>query len=468
MWRFIKTLHEKSRTLQFRLTAWNTFVVALVVSITLMGIYQAVRLFMLGEFDKLLAEDIVEIKLTIKQLYPDWKRLENELNRKAQGHVHHLWFVQLFDDNGKLLWACYDAPEITLPIKLDKSARIYSNEAPFRFAQARFEEPGIPPMFIRVGSSREPVMQELALLGRIKVIGGIVAVFLAPFGGYWLASRAIRPIARIIATTAKLHPSNLNERLRIRHTGDEVDQLSVTINGMLDRIASYLKQNRDFVANAAHELRSPLAAIHSSVEVALNGRRSQEEYSQLLADVMEECAALERLVNRLLVLAESDAGLGLNGQLVRLDELVKKSVDMFRGVAESQGLLLTSSELAAVQVRGQETYLRQVVQNLIDNAIKFTPAGGSVTVAVHDDADHGRAVLTVSDTGIGIAADDMPRVFQRFYRGDKSRYRDAGMRGSGLGLSICHSIVHALKGEIQLESQPGKGTRFTVTLPSHR
>lgn len=471
LWHTLMGFRARCRTLQFRLTAWNTVVVALVISLTLLGIHQAVRLFMLREFDNLLIDDIAEIKLTIKQLYPDWKRLYNELNRKAQGHVHYRWFVQLFDSQGKLLWACDDtpdvaAPDIMAPADLRPRKRILSDEPPFRMAQARFEQPGIPTLLVRVGSSREPLIQELALLSRIMIVGGVVSLLLAPFGGYWLAGRAIRPVARIISTTAKLHPTNLDERLPLRHTGDELDQLSLTINGMLDRIASYLKQNRDFVANAAHELRSPLAAIRSSVDVALNARRSHEEYAHLLADVMEECAALEGLVNRLLVLAESDAGLGLNGQPVRLDQIVRKSVDMFRGVAEAQGLTLDSAELPAVQVSGEESYLRQVVQNLIDNAIKFTPAGGRVAVEVRDEPRHRQAVLTVSDTGAGIAAEDLPRVFERFYQSDKSHQHGSGKRGSGLGLSICHSIVTALHGEIQVQSQPGQGTCFTVLLPT--
>lgn len=465
---WLDRLREKSRTLQFRLTAWNTVVVALTVALTLFGIHQAVRHFMLREFDNHLLEDIDEIKLTVKQIYPDWKRLYSELNRKAQGHVHHLWFVQLYDDQGKLLWVCDDAPEIEAPVEFTKRKIKLSDEPPFRMAQARIDQPGIPPMILRVGSSREPLLQELELLSRIMIVGGVLSLFLAPFGGYWLAGRAIEPVARIIATTAKLQPSKLEERLPIRSTGDELDQLSLTINGMLDRIASYLKQNRDFVANAAHELRSPLAAIHTSVEVALSGTRSAEEYARLLGEVLDDCAALERLVNRLLMLAETESGLsvqGQNGEMIRLDQIVHRSLDMFRGVAEMQGLSLESPELPAVEVRGDESYLRQVVHNLIDNAIKFTPAGGRVAVEVGFDQDRNQGVFSVTDTGIGIAAEDLPRVFERFYQGDKSRQHTNGKRGSGLGLSICHAIVHALDGDIRVQSRLGEGTRFTVVLP---
>ena len=194
--------------------------------------------------------------------------------------------------------------------------------------------------------------------------------------GYWLAGRATRPLATILQTTARLHPDNLSERLPLRGSGDELDRLSATINSMLDRLAAHLEQQRLFVANAAHELRSPLAAMRTSVEVALQRDRPAAEYRDLLADLVEQCAALSSLINSLLLLAEGDAGLLHADGEVRLDQLATAAVDMFQGIAEQRGLELGARTSEPVRVRGNSVHWREVIHNLIDNALKFTPAGG--------------------------------------------------------------------------------------------
>jgi signal transduction histidine kinase len=272
-------------------------------------------------------------------------------------------------------------------------------------------------------------------------------------------------LARIIDTTARLHPSHLEERLQLRGTRDELDRLSLTVNGLLDRIANYISQNQQFTANAAHELRSPLAAIQNALEVGLNADRSAEEYRELIGETLEECGVLRDLVNQMLLLAESDTGrLEISPEAIRLDQVAQKSHEMFAGVAEAADLKLELVCSEPVLVYGDANRLRQVINNLIDNAIKFSRPQGSITVSVR--REYGRhAVLEVIDTGIGISEEDLPHVFERFYRGDKSRQRKDRSGGTGLGLSICRSIVLAHSGTIKVESTLGLGTGFTVTLP---
>src|SRR5262249_4520016 len=322
-----------------------------------------------------------------------------------------------------------------------------------------------PRLVIVDGASLENLHEDMELLTHVVFFTSGLILVLAPLGGAWLSGRATQPLAKIIETTADLRPSGLGERLPIRGTGDELDQLSLTINSLLDRIARYVEQKQDVLANAAHELRSPLAAIRTSAEVALAKTRSTEEYANLLGDIMEECSGLETLVNQLLLLAAGEAGnLILNPLPVDLTMIVRKSAAMFEGVAEAASIKLNVTGLAEMNVRGEGTYLRQAVNNLNDNAIKFSPAGAIVTVALSVAAESNEAVLTVSDTGMGIAADDLPRIFERFYQSDKARPR-RGRRGSGLGLSICHAIVTGLGGRISVDSTPGKGSTFRVYLP---
>ncbi len=294
----------------------------------------------------------------------------------------------------------------------------------------------------------------------------MVLLLIAPVGGYLLARRATRPIAHIISTTGRLDASHLDERLPLRGTRDELDRLSQTINSFLDRIAAYLRQSREFTANAAHELRSPLTALQSTLEITLNTDRSIEEYKEVLAVLLEECGHMRLLAHQLLVLAEGDAGrLCLHSQTLRLDQIIVRSRDMFQVVAEAAGVEMSVRRLEAALVRGDGDRLWQVVNNLLDNAIKFTPAGGRIALDFRLDDAHRQGILEVSDTGSGIDPHDLPHVFDRFYQGDKARRRETTSRGLGLGLSICQAVVAAHNGSIEVASAPGRGTTFTVRLP---
>lgn len=457
---------ELFRTLRFRLTLWVTVVVTLMVALTLLAVRQVALGRLQEDFDEVLVEDTTEIGLAVKELYPrEFDRLVQALERRVIGHAHRGWFVELYDARHRLLWASPNVPELPPP-RFPPRGRKLVDVGDYRLIEARLSAPDGTALFVRSGAGRGPLQSDIDLLNRIMLLACTLIVFLAPLGGFLLAGRAMRPIAWIIATTTRLHPHRLDERLPIRGSGDELDQLSQTINGMLDRIARYLEQNREFVANAAHELRSPLAAIRSSVEVALNRSRTPEEYTTLLTDVMEECTRLSNLINRLLLLAEGDAGrLSGRGQIARLDEVVRQSVDMFEAVAESEGVALTAGPLPPAPVTGDESHLRQVVRNLLDNAIKFSPPPGEVRIELEADPARPEVVLTVRDKGVGIPPDLLPRVFERFYRVDKSRHRTAAPGGHGLGLSICAAIVTGLGGTIEVKSELGQGSTFTVRLP---
>jgi heavy metal sensor kinase len=452
-------------TLRFRLTAWTCLVVFVTVLITLLGVREGVRHSLLVALDEQLREDIEEVRLSVHGAGPRPKKLREELALKAQGHASHGWFAQVFSSEGEMVWSTGEAPELSLAVR-PTNRIVYHSTADYRIAQTQIASADTPTRIVRIGTSLAPVDEEVQQLTNVLITSGIVALVLIPLIAYWLAGRATRPLAQIIATAAQLRPSSLQERLPIRNTGDELDKLSQTINGLLDRIAAYIDQNRDYLANAAHELRSPLAAIRSSVEVTLNSDRSVKEYTALLGDIAEECNDMSVLVSQLLLLAEGERGrMAETDQTNCLAGVVRQSLAMFQGVAESQGVNLRVERLNPVQVRGERHYLRQVVNNLIDNAIKFTPAEGQVVVDLDTDATRAFALLRIADTGIGIAPEHLPRLFERFFRCDRSRSRETARRGSGLGLSICESIVKSLAGEIRVTSTLGRGTEFSLLLP---
>ena len=465
-----------SSTLRFRLMLWNAFAVLLTATAILFCMRAGLRYYLLRELDQTLSEDLNELFFNVDASRPmDWDKLHQEIENKARGHEYHQWFAIFASAQGEVIWQSTSAPALpTAEIALQDVRLATSGD--FRYASRKTPAANLGFRVVIVGSSQEFIARDMASIDElVGVVGGGV-LLIAPLGGYLLALRTTRPLANIIHTTARFRPSQMEERLPIRGTGDELDSLARTVNGLLDRIADYLRQKHDFVANAAHELRTPLAAIRSSVEVALGGNRTVDEYQELLSQVIDQCSSLESLVNQLLLLAETDADrLKTYEERVSLDKIVAQSVEMFRGVAEDRGLRLTanSAHFPPIAVAGNRHHLRQVLNNLLDNAIKFTaaqaPPGqvrrtGEIVVTLSRDDQRNQATLQISDNGIGMDEESCRHIFERFYRVDKSRSRD-GVGGTGLGLSIVQAIIEAHQGKIKVDSQIGEGTTFTITLP---
>lgn len=453
------------KTLRFRLAAWNAVVVMLTALVVLIALREGVRWAILHEMDAILREDSEEIVLALRDLSPDqFHLLTDELERKAIGHRHHGWFAQLVGADGAVIWSNADAPDVgALEPPRSGSPQSVGHH---RLLERRVDHHAGKVALVRVGSRLDFLRTNLGRIDRLVLLSVGLVLVMGPLVSYWLAGRATKTVGEITKSAERLRPDYLDERLPIRGTGDELDRLALTVNGLLDRIAAYLAQKRDLLANAAHELRTPLAAIRSSIEVALGSRRSETEYQDLLVDVIDQAAALETLVNQLLLISESEAQrLKVDQDLVDLSELARQSAEMFAGIAEARNVALDVPASEAVAIRGNRRLLRQVINNLIDNAIKYTPAGGRVTVEVSRDPRRRKAILTVSDTGIGISPSDVPKVFDRFFRGDKARTRPAKAAGTGLGLSICQAAVAAHQGQISCHSELAKGSTFVVELP---
>ena len=337
----------------------------------------------------------------------------------------------------------------------------------YRFARRRITDPADEPFHVRIGMATAFLDDDINALTRLLLPVAVGLSLLTPLVGYWLAVRATKPVAEILRTAEQLKPTRLGDRLEVFGTQDELDRLSVTINRLLDEVAGHVERQQQFVADAAHELRGPLAAMRSSLEVAISQDRTADAYRETLAEVLEEARHLSKLSNDLLLLAETgDETRERPRERVDLTAIARQTIAMFGGVAEerSVGLFLEAPTTAA-QLPGDASQLRQVCGNLLDNAIRFTPDGGKVTMAVVPDNDGKHAVMTVTDTGCGIAPEHLDRVFDRFYKTDASRTRTEAARGGGLGLAICKSIVERHDGTISVTSTAGRGTTFTVRLP---
>ena len=456
-----------TRSLRFRLTVWNTLVVFVTVLVALVAVREGLRYYLWIETDAVLDDEVKEILLTVEKFYPEQEQVIAVLKRKDEAHLDRRWHIRWLDADGETtIWSSLLAPQKPLStfLGMHNGHSIWISDK-HRSLERELLSPGKPRYKIRVGTEVEFVEEDVERLTRILAPVGLAILLLAPLGGLLLAERAIEPLQRLIQTTQRLRPSHLDERLELRGVGDELDQLAGKINTFLDQIAEHVRKNRDFVANAAHDLRSPLAAIQSSVEVTLEKRRTVEEHEELLYQIEDEVRHLGQLVNQLLQLAETEStATEVFLEPVRLTEIITRTIEMFEPVADEAGVKLKFEPANDITVMGQSRQLRQLLTNLVDNAIKFTKKEGSVTVGLDWDAKPGFAILTVRDTGIGIPADALDRVFDRFYQVEKSRQRDGSNRGNGLGLSICKSIVQSHGGTITVSSQVGQGTVFSVLL----
>jgi heavy metal sensor kinase len=298
----------------------------------------------------------------------------------------------------------------------------------------------------------------LSLLGLLLP----VLVVCAAGGGYLLVHWALRPVERMSQTAEQISVQDLDARLPVVATGDALQRLSVSLNHMLTRLRDSVNTSRRFLADASHELRTPLTVIKGELQELVANEVARDEVRERIGSVLEEVARLEHLVSGLLALSRLDAGDAQRESVdVNLGALAAGTVDQMRLVAEDRGVQLQASELSQVTVRGDGSRLKQVIVNLLDNAIKFTPRGGIVSVRVQARDDIG--MLEVSDNGIGIPAGDLPHVFDRFYRVGEARSREDG--GAGLGLAIVRSICSAHGAEIEVDSATGSGSCFRLKFP---
>jgi signal transduction histidine kinase len=287
-------------------------------------------------------------------------------------------------------------------------------------------------------------------------------VLLAFVGGLVLTARALQPLHALSGTILRiLQTGRTSERVLVRGTMDPLDALGMHVNRMLDRIDGLVRGMRASLDNVAHDLRTPMTRLRGTAEMALQSAQTPAEFREALADCLEEADRVTTLLDALMDLAEAETGaMRLRRDSIALGEVVREAAELYAELAEEKGLSLKiDAEGRAPAITGDRARLRQVFANLIDNAVKYTPAPGRVTVTVRPSADG--AEVVVSDTGPGISVADRSRIWERLYRGDQSR----SMRGLGIGLSLVRAIVEAHGGSVTVESATGGGSTFIVRLP---
>jgi two-component system, OmpR family, sensor kinase len=463
------------RSLRFRLTVW--YVVWLSVVFISFGsiIYFASKHHLENTLKQLLFRRVAQVAGLLQNpgLIEDPARLRTEIETRFAPEVNGR-FIRITHSNGKELYrsqapqdASFD-PETIPSAGMPKTEQMFARYVlsdghavfvaltPTGVAEKRY--------LVEFGASAESVQ---SVLQQLLVAFGIALpalVLVAVGGGYFLIRQAMQPVDQVIKTAEQISSHNLRAGVPVAATGDELQRLSTALNNTFRRLDEAFQHNKRFMADASHELRTPLTVVQCQLEAVRELTAENVQAREIVGNTLEEVQRLTRIVEELFTICRLDAG-EAHEESVHFDlgSLVAVMTEQMSVLADDKKIRITRT-VARVDVYGDRARLKQVAVNLINNAIIYTPAGGKIHVAVY--AEHEKAVLEVVDDGIGIPAEALPHVFERFYRVDKARSRAGG--GAGLGLSIVRSICNAHGGTVEVESSEGKGSRFIVKLPSGR
>lgn len=467
-----------SWSIRSRLTFWYALSLALVLGGSGAFWYAHLSTDLLKHLDErllLIAEDVASFYLEVH--HEQNRRHQDPCGELEDFARRHTWgeYVQLYDDYGNI--TCYSSNLQNFRLPLSKAAMMSARqgtswretesdlaEHPIRILTYPVVEQGNIVHLIQVGANLQEMENTLRDLLVVLAIYSPLAVLILTFCGWLLARGALSPLDRIIREAQRINAEHLSVRLPVGKTQDEIAQVAETFNATLDRLEEAFKKVRQFSADASHELRTPLAILRGETEVALRWAKDTTEYRQTLESNLEEIDRMGRIIQDLLTLSKSEAGESplVVGEFSLTDLLQDlylqgKTLGDPKGIAVSLNLQVTED----IRMKGDKLRLHQMFLNLVSNAVKYSLAGGKVeiTLALQEP----EVMVAVSDTGIGIAEEHLPHIFDRFYRVDEARNREEG--GAGLGLAIVKWIVDAHHGRIEVDSAPGQGSTFAVYLP---
>ncbi|RMH31324.1 MAG: HAMP domain-containing protein [Nitrospirae bacterium] len=333
---------------------------------------------------------------------------------------------------------------------------------PFRLLSVPIRYRGRLVNILRVGTSLQPIEDTLHRLLLTLVIASPIAVIVSLLGGWFLAGRALCPVDAITLAAQRIATGDLTQRITAPTSSDEIGRLASTFNDMIARLETLFRQIRQFSADASHELRTPLTITKGETELALRRPRQVEDYRSVLESNLEEIDRMSRIVDELLFLSRADLGeIKLHWGPVQLDEVLAHIQQQVTVLGQDRGIQATLTDVTPTTVYGDELRLRELLLNLVDNAVKYSHPGDTIELSLNHMGAYAR--LQVIDHGIGIAPEEQPRIFDRFYRADAARAH--ANKGTGLGLAICKWIVEAHRGAIHVHSTLNAGSCFTVLLP---
>ena len=456
---FLPALSRLRQTVAFRLAAWHAaiFVISLVV------------LFLIVDFTlsrSLRKNDHVLLRAELKSVLEEYGEGGVPAVAKLVSEESPTFIVRVADSHNKTRFITSSVPA-NVVAQLEKGSTSFSEKwKALKIGSGdeyEIQSAALPQgMLIQVARSSH--QRQLFLTHFRRVCAAIIGpmIILGICGGILFARRTLRPLHDLSGTVHRIvQTGELTERIPEQRAPGELMELVHSFNQMLQRIETLIRSMRESLDNVAHELRTPMTRLHATAETALRDPSNAAVAQSALAECVEECEQAMILLRTLTDIAEAQAGaLKLNLQSVDLADLARRIADLYQQVAEDKGIEIVVDMPDAITLRADNSRLPQVVANLVDNAVKYTYSGGRITLSAH--ANNGEVAFSVKDTGIGIAAEELDRIWERLYRADKSR----SVRGLGLGLAVVKAIVESHRGRVTLQSTPNRGSTFTIFLPT--
>jgi two-component system OmpR family sensor kinase len=462
-----------TRSLRFRITAWYAGLLAGTLLVFGASVYLGLERYLDWTLQRSLAAEGRTIATQLLSQLPakDTIWLETEINEAYAPEVNGL-FIRVVHQNVGVVYlsgapkdGTFDPSRIPFPSDKERDG---SRKLQFESGNRLL----INSMTLTTADGNRFIVESGAPYHQIEVVlHGLLLTFaiympfvvsLAVAGGYWLMRRSLQPVDEITKRAEGITSTNLSERLPLIRSGDELERLSMSLNRMIERLDNAFEHINRFSADASHELRTPLTILQLELEGIAQNHRKDASLGDQIGSALEETHRMSRIVESLLTISRLDAGeVKMDNSRLDLGELAASTASEMKLLAEEKSIGLQIHAETGVQIVGDRVRLQQVIVNLIDNSIKYTPVGGMIEVRVGREGDS--AFLEVSDNGLGIPAYALPHVFERFYRADKARSRATG--GAGLGLSIVKAICAAHNGEIKVSSREGRGSSFRVELP---
>lgn len=468
-------------SLRYKLALYYLVILSLVLMVCGVAIYGYISRSLVKTIDESLDHQLQKLEQVAKSSTYDAglddpnQPFDNTSEAESEVIPIPLQLMQVINNRGEVQTETYAHPQDEVAVDLaslqqlplettcHETLKMPSGEL-LRVAMRRTRGHDGEDFYVRLGHSLAALQQARRRLLLVFGIAIPLALLLSSFGGLVLANQALQPVDRITKAAEQIAAGDLSERVPVPEKMDELGRLASTFNYMISRLQSAFERQKQFTSDASHELRTPLAVMRGELEVTLRRARTPEEYQHTLGSNLEEIIRLSRLVEDLLMLARADAGrVELRCEPVNLTALCQNTTEYISPLAEQrEQILIYHPPAQAITINADQQRIKQLLLNLLDNAIKYTEHGGTITLSLSNDDQ--QVSLTVTDTGRGIPAEDLPHVFERFFR-RSAKTSDRSASGSGLGLSIVKWIVDAHGGSIEVQSKVGEGTTFTVRLP---
>jgi heavy metal sensor kinase len=462
---FLRPLKGLTHTVGFRLTLWYSGMFILSMSFLFSLVYIILSASLIGQDRESIQAQLRELSSVYTEGGLD--ALERDVTREKKFEKRSSFFVRLADPGNETVFFIlpYQWAEFDFKALEEKPSEDWL-ELPSRTGKGSLAVASARLAFgytLQVGKSTDEREKMLRNFRRIFVAALIPLVLFAFVGGIFLSRRALRPIRQLTDTVQSISKGRMDARAPALRTRDELGELVNLFNSMVEQIEKLVRGMKDSLDNVAHDLRTPMTRMRGAAEMALRTDTGLDGCREALAECIEEADRMLRMLNTLMDISEAESGaMTLDPEEVKVCEVVGEIVDLYRYVAEDKGVSIETACPHELTLFADLVRVRQALGNLVDNAVKYTPPGGAVEVAARSEG--GRILIAVGDTGIGMGPEELPRIWDRLYRSDQSR----SQKGLGLGLSLVKAIVEAHEGEVRVSSEPGKGSVFTLSIPSSK